>query len=207
VERLDDSILTEPENLKHVPRSFHMRPARITQQNRALRMLWNLIQATLYRHSPTVLHGWRCWLLRCFGANIQEGAHPYPKARIWAPWNLTMQSHSCLADDVDCYCVAAISVGAHATVSQYSYLCSASHDYRDRAMPLVVAPIVIEAEAWIAADVFVGPGVRIGEGAVVGARSTVMHDVEPWSVVAGPTASARGMREPFERIAYTRSMN
>jgi putative colanic acid biosynthesis acetyltransferase WcaF len=110
-----------------------------------------------------------------------------------------MQAYSCLADDVDCYCVAAITLGPHSTVSQYSYLCSASHDYHDRAMPLVIAPIAIEAEVWVAADVFVGPGVRIGEGAVVGARSTVMQDVEPWSVVAGPTAARRGARAPFKR--------
>ena len=55
-------------------------------------------------------------------------------------------------------------------------------------MPLIVAPIVIESRAWVAADVFVGPGVRIGEGSVVGARSTTLSDVEPWSVVGGSAA-------------------
>lgn len=110
-----------------------------------------------------------------------------------------MGPHSCLADEVDCYCVAPILLGEHATVSQYSYLCSASHDYHDAAMPLVIAPIVIEAEAWVAADVFVGPGVRVGTGAVIGARSTVMQDVEPWAVVAGSPAVRRGVREPFTR--------
>ncbi len=115
-----------------------------------------------------------------------------------------MHEHSCLADHVDCYSVAQISLGAHATVSQYSYLCSASHDYRDPAMPLVAARIVVEPEAWVAADVFVGPGVRIGEGAVVGARSTVTRDVAPWTVVAGSPAIPRGRRDPFKRPASVR---
>jgi putative colanic acid biosynthesis acetyltransferase WcaF len=110
-----------------------------------------------------------------------------------------MQAHSCLADDVDCYCVAPITLGAHATVSQYSYLCAASHDYRDPSMPLIVAPIVIESYAWIAADVFIGPGVTVAEGAVVGARSTVIHDVAPWTVVAGSPATHRGVRSAFSR--------
>jgi putative colanic acid biosynthesis acetyltransferase WcaF len=66
-------------------------------------------------------------------------------------------------------------------------------------MPLVIAPIVIESEAWVAADVFVGPGVKIGEGAVIGARSTIMNDVEPWIVVAGSPASKRGIRKQFKR--------
>jgi putative colanic acid biosynthesis acetyltransferase WcaF len=108
-----------------------------------------------------------------------------------------MEAHSCLADDVDCYCVAPIRIGAHATVSQYSYLCAASHDYRDPSMPLIVSPIVIESYAWVAADVFVGPGVTVGEGAVVGARSTVIHDVAAWTVVAGSPATHRGVRRKF----------
>lgn len=164
-----------------------------------MRLAWNIVQATLYRFSPTVLHAWRCLLLRAFGATVARSAHPYPKARVWAPWNLTLGEHSCIADGVDCYSVARITLGAHATVSQYSYLCAASHDYRGQGMPLVAATIVIEADAWIAADAFVGPGVRIGQGAVVGARSTVMSDVEPWCVVAGSPPVQRSRREPFQR--------
>lgn len=182
-------------------RSHPLQPTRLTWRNRLLRVLWNLVRGSIYRYSPTVFHGWRRFLLRCFGARIAQRAYPYPRARIWAPWNLTMEARSCLADDVDCYCVAPIRLGAHATVSQYSYLCSASHDYRGADMALICAPIVIEAEAWVAADVFVGPGVTIGMGAVVGARSTVMNDVEPWSVVAGSPPLRRGGRDQFTRSA------
>ncbi len=138
-------------------------------------------------------------LLRAFGANIGPGAHPYPAARIWAPWNLTMGAGSCLADGVDCYSVAPIVIGAHATVSQYSYLCSASHDYGDPAMPLVIARIEIGPDAWVAAAAFIGPGVAIGHGAVVGARSTVTRDVGAWTVVAGSPATLRHHRPRFTR--------
>jgi putative colanic acid biosynthesis acetyltransferase WcaF len=157
--------------------------------------LWGLVRNSLYRFSPRIFHGWRRMLLRAFGARVSANAHPYPKAKVWAPWNLTMEQHSCIADDVDCYCVAPIHIGARATVSQYSYLCSASHDHRDPTMPLIVAPIVIDSDAWVAADVFIGPGVKIGAGSVVGARSTVLADVEPWSVVAGSPAKRLGSRE------------
>lgn len=178
-------------------RSFRFGAVRLSAANKVARVLWRIVWITAYRFSPTVLHGWRRLLLRIFGARIAAGVHPYPRARIWAPWNLIMDAHSCIADDVDCYCVAPITIGARATVSQYSYLCSASHDYRDPAMPLIVASIVIEPYAWVAADVFVGPGVRIGEGAVVGARSTVVQDIAPWTVVAGSPAVMRGTRPRF----------
>ena len=114
--------------------------------------------------------------------------HPYPSVKIWAPWNLEMGDHSCLASGVDCYCVDKITIGAHSTVSQYSYLCSASHDYTNAGMPLVTAPIVIGERAWITADVFVGPGVTIGDGAVITARSSVFSDIKPWVVARGNPA-------------------
>jgi putative colanic acid biosynthesis acetyltransferase WcaF len=80
-------------------------------------------------------------------------------------------------------------------VSQYSYLCTASHDIDAPDMPLVTAPILIGDGAWITADVFIGPGVTIGEGAVVGVRSTVLDDVEPWTIVVGHPARFLRRRE------------
>lgn len=99
-----------------------------------------------------------------------------------------MDEHSCLANGVDCYDVAAIHVGAGATVSQGAFLCSASHDYNSKAFELLARPIHIGAQAWLAAQVFVGPGVSVGEGAVALARAVVVKDVPPWAVVAGNPA-------------------
>jgi len=157
-------------------------------KNKIARVTWKLVWLSLFRLSPRPLHQWRCILLRLFGATIGKGVHPYPSAKIWAPWNLQMDDYSCLADDVDCYCVAPITIGSHSTVSQYSYLCSASHDYQNLTMPLIASPIKIGRNAWIAADVFVGPGVQIGDGAVVAARASVVRDVQPWTVVGGTPA-------------------
>jgi putative colanic acid biosynthesis acetyltransferase WcaF len=194
---VDDNSLSSPRTPRKLTRSFSLQRARLTFSNKLARLVWGAVWGTLYRFSPKVCHGWRRFLLRCFGAKVGVGAHPCRTTKIWAPWNLTMEAHSCLADDVDCYSVAPIRIGAGATVSQYSYLCAASHDFRDPRMPLVVAPIVVEAYVWVAADVFVGPGVKIGEGSVVGARSTVVHDVAPWTVVAGSPVKVIGQRPRF----------
>jgi len=156
--------------------------------NRAGRVLWAVVWRLAYRPSPRVLHGWRRFLLRMFGASIGAGACPYPSARIWAPWNLTMGEGSCLADYVNCYSVDRVTLESHTTVSQYTFLCTASHDYTIGEMPLVTAPIRIGRRAWVAADVFIGPGVTIGERAVVGARASVFRDVDPWTVVGGNPA-------------------
>ena len=176
---------------------FEMVPVSIGTRNRLGRVAWGLVRATLYRWSPKPLHRWRCFLLRCFGADIAAGAHPYPRARIWGPWNLTMAARSGLADDVDCYCVARITIGVDATVSQYSYLCSAGHDPDDTArpiMPLLAAPIVIGDRAWVAAAAYIGPGVVVGADSIVGARATVVKDVVPGEIVAGNPARRVRMR-------------
>lgn len=166
----------------------------LSNANKLARVLWQFFWLLLYRPSPILLHGWRRFLLRLFGAIIEEGVHPYPSAKIWAPWNLTMRAHSCLSHYVDCYSVDKIELGVHVTVSQYSYLCTASHDYTQHDMPLITAPISIGDYAWITADVFIGPGVTIGQGAVVGARSTITRNVLPWTVVVGSPPKLIGSR-------------
>lgn len=163
-------------------------PSAHSLRNKIGRGLWGLVWAVAFRPSPKIFHRWRCTWLRLFGAKIGQGVHVYPSAKIWAPWNLEMGDYSCLSHDVDCYCVASVKIGAHATISQYSYLCTASHDIEAPDMPLITAPITIGSGAWITADVFVAPGVTVGEGAVVGARASVFSAVEPWTVVAGNPA-------------------
>ena len=55
-------------------------------------------------------------------------------------------------------------------------------------LPLLTPPIRVDDQAWICADAFVGPGVTIGEGAIVGARGVAVKDVGPWDIVAGNPA-------------------
>jgi len=47
------------------------------------------------------------------------------------------------------------------------------------------------------AGAFIGPGVNVGEGAVVGAMACVTHDVEAWTVVAGNRPASS--RDEFSR--------
>ena len=162
--------------------------------NRAARALWGVVRLLLFRPTPRPLHAWRCFLLRCFGARIGRGARVYASARIWAPWNLSMGDFSVLGDDVDCYTVDRIEIGAHAVVSQYAHLCAATHDIDRPHFPLVTKPIRIGDRAWIAAGAFIGPGVTVGEGAVVGARSVVVKNVAAHAVVAGNPARLLRMR-------------
>lgn len=171
---------------------------------KAMRAAWTLVWLVLYRPSPRPLHGWRRLLLRLFAARVGRGAMPYAGARIWAPWNLTMEARAVLADGVDCYSVDRIVLGAGAVVSQRAFLCAAGHDPHDPAFPLVSAPIVVGPGAWVAAEAFVGPGVALGPGAVVAARAVALRDVAARTIVAGNPArvvALRGEAAPRDGVA------
>lgn len=171
--------------------NLNLHSNKITFKNRLLRLLWTIVFCFLYKPSPIVLHSWRRLLLRIFGAKIGSPIYIYPSARVWAPWNLEMGNHSTLAQHVDCYNVAKIKIGSYTTVSQYCFLCTATHDYSDSAilsqpqMPLLTAPIVLGDRVWITADVFVGPGVSVGDGSVVLSRSTVTKALPAWVIAQG----------------------
>jgi len=105
-----------------------------------------------------------------------------------------MAADTCLADGVDCYCVADIVLEEGATVSQRAFLCTASHDIHDRRRPLVAEPIRLEADSWVFAEAFVGPGVTVRRGAVVAARAVVVRDVEECAIVAGNPGRVIGKR-------------
>jgi putative colanic acid biosynthesis acetyltransferase WcaF len=178
-----------------------LRDAQITHGNLAARALWGVVWVLLFRPTPRPFHFWRRWLLRAFGAKLGRRVRVYQSARIWAPWNLTMEDDSCLGDDVDCYSVAPIHLEQRAVVSQYCFLCTATHDYTRRERPLQTAPIRIGADAWVTARALIGPGVTVGAGAVVGAGSIVMRDIDAWAVVAGNPPRVVNQRKFSESTA------
>ena len=161
----------------------------LSRKNQVTRVLWIITWFLLAKPLPrSVGRSWKLFLLRCFGARIHKTAHVYSSVRIYAPWNLEMHAYSCLAPEVDCYNVDKVTVGAHTTVSQKTYLCAASHDITKINYPLITASIIIEDQAWVGADAFISMGVTLGQGAVIGARTAVFKDVQPWTIVGGNPA-------------------
>ena len=165
--------------------------------NRLGRAAWAVVWLLLFRPTPRPLHFWRRWLVRAFGGKIGPGAHIYPSARIWAPWNLVMGRNAVLADDVECYNVAVVEIRDGGKINQRSYACTASRDLDDPTLPLMIAPIVVEPNGWTGADVFLAPGVTIRTGGVALARAVVTKDVPEWTVVGGHPAKPISQRKRF----------
>jgi putative colanic acid biosynthesis acetyltransferase WcaF len=147
--------------------------------------LWWLVEATFFRLSPQFAYGFRRWLLRCFGARIGKAVLVRATATITYPWKVSIDDYAWVGDNAVLYSLGEIDVGANAVVSQRTYLCAGDHDYTQPAFPIRARRITVGSGAWVAADVFVGPGVKIGRGSVIGARSSVFSDMPDGMVCFG----------------------
>ena len=179
-----------------VPTGFRGRSALFVQ-------IWWLCQSTLFALSPQPLYAWRNWLLRRFGAKIGRHTIIRPSATVTYPWKLTIGERCQIGDNVVLYSLGQIDIADCVVISQRSYLCAGAHDYLRPTFDLFAKPITIESEVWLATDVFVGPGVRVGQGAVVGVRSTVLNDVPPATLSVGSPARVVGPRQMREERPST----
>lgn len=152
------------------------------------RGIWQLVCFFLFK--PFVLpffNSWRINLLRLFGAKIGNGCVIHSSVYIPSPWNLILGNISCLGPNVKLH-IGKVIIGSKVTISQGTYLCSASHETTSLNTPFISGKIIIEDFAWVAAESFIMMNIIIGKGAIVGARACVFKNVEPWTIVGGNPA-------------------
>ncbi|WP_067785781.1 hypothetical protein [Paraurantiacibacter namhicola] len=171
------------------------RGAEFTLGNRIARAVFQLAWLGLARFTPPFLHSWRRLVLRTFGAKIGAGTRVYASVRIWLPGNLAIGSGCIIGPRVRLYNQGRITIGDDCVVSQDASLCASTHSPHDPAFALQLSPITIADQCWIAAEAFVGPGVSMGEGAVLGARGALFEDAEPVTIYRGNPAAPIGPRK------------
>ncbi|MAD97806.1 MAG: colanic acid biosynthesis acetyltransferase WcaF [Flavobacteriaceae bacterium] len=164
-----------------LPKNFRGRNAFIVQ-------LWWLVQSIFFRNSPQFMYGFRRFLLRLFGAKIGKKVIIRPTVRTTYPWKVSIGDYSWIGDNVQLYSLGEIEIGSHTVISQKSYLCTGSHDYMKETFPIFAKKISIEDQCWLAADVFVAPGIKIEKGTVVGSRSSVYQDLPSNKICMGNPA-------------------
>lgn len=153
-----------------------------------LRGLWSFVVWPLFRYLPRWGSGLRVVALRLFGAAIGPRCLIERGVQVWLPWNLHLEGFVAIGRDVELYNYGLITIGRMSVVSQYSYLCTGTHDHTHPHMPLTWGPISIGTECWVAARSFVGPNVTIGDRTVVGACSVVAKSLAADGIYAGNPA-------------------
>jgi putative colanic acid biosynthesis acetyltransferase WcaF len=157
-------------------------------RHRLFRAVWSVCWLLLASWTPPPLHPWRRCLLRLFGAKIAPTARIYGSATVWYPPNLEMGNHAVLGWRTLCYSMDRVVIEDYGNVAQCAFLLTGTHDIDDPTFQLQTKPIHVGRYAWVAACAIVGPGVTIGEGAVLGGGGVAFKDLEPWTVYAGNPA-------------------
>jgi len=164
-----------------------------------LEALWVLVQAALVRSFiPGSAH--RRLLLRAFGARIGRGVIVKPGVRVKFPWKLEVGDYSWVGEGAWIDNLAPVRIGANCCISQEAYLCTGSHNWSKPSFDLIVRPIELHDGAWVAARAVVGPGVVVGEGAVLLLGAVATKSLPPWTINCGNPAQpirARELEEPL----------
>ena len=166
--------------------------------NRVTRAVWAVVWTLLARWTPPPLHFWRRWLLRLFGAKVAPGARVHASVKVWLPANLTLGRNVLIGPGARLYNQGQITIGARTVISQRVHVCASSHDVADPDFQLVLRPVVIGERCWVASEAFVGPGVTMGDRAVLSARGVLFRDAEPDGIYQGNPAvkvKQRALRE------------
>lgn len=168
------------------------RPGHVTLSTKLKRGFWNISAFFIFKPFGTKLFRiWRLFVLKLFGAKVEWDAEVYSSVKIWAPWNLKMGHRACLGPHTICYNQDWVVLEDDVVVSQYSYLCTASHEVSQLNTAnnsLITAPIWIKEKAWIGTKAFISLGVCIGKAAIVGATASVYKSVEDYNIVGGNPA-------------------
>lgn len=163
--------------------------------NRLFRVAWMISWLVFARFTPPPLHAWRRLILRLFGAKVMPGARVHASVRIWHPRNLELGENALIGPGAIIYNQGMIAIGARTVISQRAHLCASSHDLRNANFQLVLRPIKIGDECWVAAEAFVGPGVRMAARSVLSARAALFSDAEPAAIYQGNPASLLRKRQ------------
>ena len=136
----------------------------------------------------------RTALLRLFGARIGDGVVFKPRIVIKFPWKLAIGDNTWIGEGVWLDNVDQITIGSDCCLSQGVYVCTGNHDWSKETFDLVIQPVTVNAGAWLGAFARIGPGVTIGEDAVVAMGAVALEDVADNAVVQGNPATTLRQR-------------
>jgi len=124
-------------------------------------------------------------ILNAFGASVHPTVYIKPRVNIHLPWRLTVGAHSMIGEEVFILNFEKVTIGTQVCLSQRSFICTGSHDYKDPLFSYRNAPIKIGDGAWIGANCFIAPGVRVGSESVITAGSILSKDSPDGMICTG----------------------
>lgn len=151
-------------------------------------LLWYFLGAPLVQSYWLPVSAIKVWILRLFGAEIGRGVRIKPGVRIKFPWRLMVKDFVWIGEGAWLDNLAPITLESHVCLSQQVYLCTGNHDWSHPHFHLTPAPIYVQQGSWIAARAVIGPGVIVGQGAVLTLGAVTGRSLAPMTIYAGNPA-------------------
>ncbi len=164
-----------------------------------VRALWLWTEALLLINPLVTSYRLKRTVLRTFGASVGRGVLIKPGVHIKHPWRLRVGDHCWIGERAWIDNLVQVDIADNVCISQDAYLCTGNHDWSDPQLGMTPAPITLDHGVWIGARATVGPGVRVGEQAIVTLGSVLLSDAESRGVYAGNPAQrvrTRRVTEP-----------
>jgi putative colanic acid biosynthesis acetyltransferase WcaF len=156
---------------------------------------WHFLGTPLLRSYLIPFSSFKVLLLRSFGAKIGQGVRIKPGVKIKFPWRLIVGDYVWIGEDSWIDNLANVTIESNVCISQGVYLCTGNHDWIQADFALKTEPIYIESSSWLAAKCIVGPGVRLGKGAILTLGGVAVKSLEPMTIYAGNPAQAIKIRK------------
>ena len=188
--------------MNNINNSIWLKPSKspFTKKEKIKLAIWLLIQNSLFRIIPHKLNFFRIKILRIFGGKIKNNCFIHPSATIYMPWNLEMDEFSSIDFDSIIYSLDKVKIGKFVSISYKSNINTGSHDISDPEFKLITKPVIINDGAFIGTEVYISPGVIIGEMTVIGARTVVTKNMPNNMICVGNPCKAIKERIKKENI-------
>ncbi len=149
------------------------------------RLLWLPINVLFFNNGLAILNGFKCTLLRMFGAKIGNGVIIKPSVNIKYPWFLEIGNNTWIGEKVWIDNLAPVRLGNNVCLSQGAFLLTGNHNYNSIKFELKIGEILIEDGVWIGAKAIVCPGVICKSHSVLTVASVATKDLEEYYIYRG----------------------
>ena len=168
-------------------------------RNYMLNGLFYLLYGLFKNLSFPLCNYFRYACLLLFGAKMRS-ASVGEGVTVFCPWDLKVGSHTTIGARCTLTAYGGLTIGDDVRIAPNVMMLTTDHEYEHknvliRNQGFKQAPIEIGNDIWLGANVIIVKGVRIGDGAVIGANSVVTDDIPPYSIAVGLPCKVIGSRK------------
>lgn len=170
------------------------------KRSKALQWLWRQFDRTPLANNVALGLEFRQMLASLLFEDAGDNLRIFRDVTMTYGHNITIGDHSVIHDGVHLDDRGKLTLGDRVSISEDVHLYSHDHDVVDQT-EVTNYHTIIEDDARLTYDAMVRGGIKIGENALIGAKSTVQHDIPAHHIVVGSPAKSVRIKPGWESEA------